>query len=251
MHLVIVCNRPGLIRGGVRHPQAEIHDLGRFSPAQLRDMLAEPELTLVVGTRLTLSDVDEAEGLGDDQVSRPTLDAAVLRLERSLRPAPVVTREPARLVLNTNQVLHTLIGLERSLRPAPVVTTNPELVLNTNQVLHTHDGVAAECRRGGRARQGSWWSGPVVREAAEATVIDTEGTRRAVDPAPGLVATDPAGFPPAADARPMQNQVDEIAQTHGTTVDANLAEVPPQGVAALDDPLAPATRRPASGRSRR
>lgn len=62
MRLVIVSNRPGLIRGGVRHPQAAEYAPGTFTPDQLREMLAEPELTLAVGRLLTQADIDALDG---------------------------------------------------------------------------------------------------------------------------------------------------------------------------------------------
>jgi hypothetical protein len=52
--LVIACSRPGLIRGGVRHPKLASYPLGHFAEAALREMLAEPELALVLGTEVTV-----------------------------------------------------------------------------------------------------------------------------------------------------------------------------------------------------
>lgn len=62
--LSIACSRPGLIRGGVRHPRQEMHLLGRFTPDQLREMLAEPELSLVIGRPLTAADIAAIEAAG-------------------------------------------------------------------------------------------------------------------------------------------------------------------------------------------
>nr|WP_294547671.1 hypothetical protein [uncultured Rhodopila sp.] len=59
--LVIACARPGLIRGGVRHPKVAEHLIGAFSPDQLRELLAEPEIAVVVGRPLTLDDVATLE----------------------------------------------------------------------------------------------------------------------------------------------------------------------------------------------
>ena len=55
--LVVACARPGLIRGGVRHPKLAEHLIGAFTPDQLRELLAEPEIAIVVGRPLTLDDV--------------------------------------------------------------------------------------------------------------------------------------------------------------------------------------------------
>jgi len=61
MRLVITCARPGLIRGGVRHPKSAEHLLRDFSPDQLREMLSEPELALTLGRPLTYADVAAIE----------------------------------------------------------------------------------------------------------------------------------------------------------------------------------------------
>lgn len=58
---MITCTRPGLIRGGVRHPKSAQHKLEAFTPAQLREMLAEPELHLTLGRPLLAGDVDAIE----------------------------------------------------------------------------------------------------------------------------------------------------------------------------------------------
>lgn len=47
--LTIACARPGLIRGGVRHPFLASYPADAFSPAQLRELLAEPALAVIVG----------------------------------------------------------------------------------------------------------------------------------------------------------------------------------------------------------
>jgi hypothetical protein len=48
--LHIVCLRPGgMNRGGLRHDRHQVHQLGSFTPVQLREMLAEPELALILG----------------------------------------------------------------------------------------------------------------------------------------------------------------------------------------------------------
>lgn len=51
--LVIACTRPGLIRGGVRHPKSASYQLDFFAEPALREMLAEPELVLALGVPLT------------------------------------------------------------------------------------------------------------------------------------------------------------------------------------------------------
>jgi hypothetical protein len=58
MQLVIACARPGLIRGGVRHPKTATYLLHQFSHDQLSEMLAEPELAIAIGRPLTGADVD-------------------------------------------------------------------------------------------------------------------------------------------------------------------------------------------------
>ena len=41
--LVIACARPGLTRAGHVHPQSAVRRLEDFTPAELREMLAEAE----------------------------------------------------------------------------------------------------------------------------------------------------------------------------------------------------------------
>ena len=47
--LHIVCHRPGLRRGGVTHPAHRAHAADAFTAEQLAELLAEPELTLILG----------------------------------------------------------------------------------------------------------------------------------------------------------------------------------------------------------
>lgn len=47
--LHIVCHRPGLRRGGVTHPAHQAHAADAFTAEQLAELLAEPELTLILG----------------------------------------------------------------------------------------------------------------------------------------------------------------------------------------------------------
>lgn len=57
MALVVTCTRPGLIRGGVRHPRAHTYAEGHFSAAQLEEMLNEPEIVIVRGDVVTSADL--------------------------------------------------------------------------------------------------------------------------------------------------------------------------------------------------
>lgn len=52
--LHIACLRPGgMNRGGIRHDRGQAHDPAKFTPAQLREMLADQDLVLTVGDALT------------------------------------------------------------------------------------------------------------------------------------------------------------------------------------------------------
>lgn len=51
--LFIACARPGLIRAGRRHPAVAAYLIDDFSPADLREMLAEPALAIAIGDGLT------------------------------------------------------------------------------------------------------------------------------------------------------------------------------------------------------
>lgn len=45
-----VCLRPGgMNRGGIRHEGHKVHDIDAFTPAQLREMDADPNLVLILG----------------------------------------------------------------------------------------------------------------------------------------------------------------------------------------------------------
>lgn len=62
MQLSIVCLREGgMIRGGIRHGRLAVHHAGDLSLEQLREMLAEPELAVIVGRPLTEDDIDAME----------------------------------------------------------------------------------------------------------------------------------------------------------------------------------------------
>jgi hypothetical protein len=60
----VFCARPGLIRGGRSNPRHAAHDVGTHSPGELRALLAEPEIVVVVGEVLTEAHIAaiEAEG---------------------------------------------------------------------------------------------------------------------------------------------------------------------------------------------
>ncbi len=53
--LHICSSRPGYIRGGMRHPAYAAHHLGTFTDAQLADIVNDPALTVIVGSRVSLS----------------------------------------------------------------------------------------------------------------------------------------------------------------------------------------------------
>ena len=62
MLLTIVCHREGgMIRGGVRHGRVAEHMVTRFTPDQLRELIAEPNITVVVGRPLTSVDIAQIE----------------------------------------------------------------------------------------------------------------------------------------------------------------------------------------------
>jgi hypothetical protein len=62
LDLHIVCMRPGgMNRGGRRHDRHAVHSLADFTPAQLREMLAEPDLVLLGGVVLTEDYIGELE----------------------------------------------------------------------------------------------------------------------------------------------------------------------------------------------
>lgn len=71
--VVIVSRRPGIIRGGMRHPAVAAHAPGAFTPEQLVDIVGEPEITVVVGAIVTnelllraAGEIAQQTGLDDD-----------------------------------------------------------------------------------------------------------------------------------------------------------------------------------------
>lgn len=73
--LIIVCARPGLARCGVEHQRVATHLLGRFKPAELRTLLADPDLTLFVGRPLFADDVEGLEAGDRSRVAPQTVAA--------------------------------------------------------------------------------------------------------------------------------------------------------------------------------
>ena len=69
MQVMISCDRPGYVRAGQRHPEFATYFAGRFSAAQLRELIADRHLTVCVGHQLTADQVD-------DFVSKNTTSAA-------------------------------------------------------------------------------------------------------------------------------------------------------------------------------
>jgi hypothetical protein len=56
--LIVLCHRPGLIRGGKSNPAYAERDLSGYTREQLRELLDEPEIVVVQGTRLTADMLD-------------------------------------------------------------------------------------------------------------------------------------------------------------------------------------------------
>lgn len=48
-------------RGGRANPRHAAYDMGEHSPDQLRELLAEPEMTVVIGDALTEDHIAEIE----------------------------------------------------------------------------------------------------------------------------------------------------------------------------------------------
>ena len=62
MQLTIVCTREGgMIRAGRRHGRAAEHLVTDFTPDQLRELIAEPNISVVVGRPLTPVDIAKIE----------------------------------------------------------------------------------------------------------------------------------------------------------------------------------------------
>jgi predicted RNA-binding Zn ribbon-like protein len=59
MQVMIFCERPGLICAGQRHPEFATYFAGRFTAAELRELIANRFLTVCIGQRLAADQVDE------------------------------------------------------------------------------------------------------------------------------------------------------------------------------------------------
>ena len=57
MRIVVSCRRPGLIRAGRPNPGVAVYAPGDFTEEQLAELVAEPEITVVVGEVLTLETI--------------------------------------------------------------------------------------------------------------------------------------------------------------------------------------------------
>lgn len=71
----VFCHRPGMNRGGRSNPRHAAYDFGVHTPAQLRELLAEPEVTVLVGDALTEADIAAME-----------LEADVKKAEGATKP---------------------------------------------------------------------------------------------------------------------------------------------------------------------
>ena len=49
----VFCSRPGMFRGGRKNPRHAAYAPDVHTPAELRDLLADPEVTVVIGDELT------------------------------------------------------------------------------------------------------------------------------------------------------------------------------------------------------
>ncbi len=106
--IIVVCRRPGLIRGGLRNGVCDRYDAGTLAPAQLAELVAEPEITVVLGSVITAEDIaqlyaEDAEKAPDlpgdtaDQVAEEDVDTSEQAAEVSAETAadkPKRARKP-------------------------------------------------------------------------------------------------------------------------------------------------------------
>lgn len=57
----VVCSMPGRHRGGRANPPHAVYDLGDHTPEQLRDLLTDPTIHVVIGEPLTERHIAELE----------------------------------------------------------------------------------------------------------------------------------------------------------------------------------------------
>ena len=63
MQYHILCSPPGMRRGGRENPAHASYDPGDHTPDQLRALLAEPAITIVIGERMTAEHVAALEAV--------------------------------------------------------------------------------------------------------------------------------------------------------------------------------------------
>jgi hypothetical protein len=56
--LIVLCSRAGLIRAGVANPAFAAYPLDRFNAAQLKELVAEPAIEVVVGYQINAEGID-------------------------------------------------------------------------------------------------------------------------------------------------------------------------------------------------
>jgi hypothetical protein len=66
----VFCSRPGMHRGGRPNPRHAEYDPGEHTPAQLRELVEDPETTVVIGDLVTEDYIAEAEKLASKKGAR-------------------------------------------------------------------------------------------------------------------------------------------------------------------------------------
>ncbi len=83
--LIVLCARPGLIRGGHAHPAMTSHAPGAFTEAQLREMLAEPAIRIAFGSQILAEDIPAL--LAAEAEQKAALEAEVTKVEEAAAKA--------------------------------------------------------------------------------------------------------------------------------------------------------------------
>ena len=68
--LIVVCHRPGLIRGGRSHPPVASYAPEDFTPEQFGELVAEPEIILVMGELVTEENISAVLASAPDKKAR-------------------------------------------------------------------------------------------------------------------------------------------------------------------------------------
>ena len=197
--LLVLCTRPGLIRGGQANPALASYPPDAFSDVQLGELLREPAISLVYGAQINAANIEDylgVEGPLDTDPGTPSGGLVISDLPGSISGSPLSGRR--RRVMRTGTFEDRLTAelmAPRPNAPLPAVGLVPNDVVTEamgaiDTALDPHTGTLA---------------GPAVVADDAAAVLTTacDGVEQDLPPGTGITAADTvaAVVVPAAVAR--------------------------------------------------